>query len=53
MLNYYKIDNESKAHFTLGIKAKVEVKLNIHIDAIIKISSKGFILGIKVEFLKK
>jgi hypothetical protein len=50
MPNYYEIDNESKAHFTLGVKAKVEVKLNIPIDVIIEICSKGFILGFKAEF---
>jgi hypothetical protein len=36
-----------KAHFTLGIKAKVELELNIPIGAIIEISPKGFTLGVK------
>jgi hypothetical protein len=34
-----------KAHFTLGIKAKVEFKSNIPIGAITTISPKGFTLS--------
>ncbi len=51
--NYYKIDNESKAHFTLGVEAKVEVESSIPTGAIIEISSKGFILRVKAEFFLK
>jgi hypothetical protein len=40
MPNYYKIDNVFKAHFTLRVKAKVEVKLNIPIDAIIDLAPR-------------
>ncbi len=50
MPNYYKIDNESKAHFRLGVKAKVEVESSVPIGAIIEISSKGFILRVKAKF---
>jgi hypothetical protein len=37
------------AHFTLGVKPKVELKSNIHIGPITKISLKGFTLWVKVE----
>jgi hypothetical protein len=37
------------AHFTLGIKAKVKLKSNIPIGAIIEVSPKGFIVGLKAE----
>jgi hypothetical protein len=37
------------AHFTLGVKAKVKLKSNIPIGAIIEISPKDFIVGLKAE----
>jgi hypothetical protein len=40
----------TKAHFTLQVKAKVERKLNIPMDAIIEINPKGFTLEIEVDF---
>jgi hypothetical protein len=39
----------NKAHFILGVKAKVKLKSNILIGAIIEISPKGFIVGFKAE----
>jgi hypothetical protein len=45
---YFFINPKSWAHFTLGVKTKVKLKLNIPIGAIIEISPKGFILGVKV-----
>jgi len=39
----------SKAHFTFGVKAKVELELNIPIGAITKISPKGFTPGVKAN----
>jgi hypothetical protein len=38
---------EDKAHFTLGVKSKVELKSNILIGAIIEINPKSFALEIK------
>jgi hypothetical protein len=38
-----------KAHFTLRVKAKVELELNIPIGAITEISPKGFTLGVKAK----
>jgi hypothetical protein len=38
-----------KTYFTLKVKAKVQLKLNIHVGAFIEISPKGFTLRIKVE----
>jgi hypothetical protein len=35
------------AHFTLRVKAKVELKLSNPIGAIIEIIPKGFTLGVK------
>jgi hypothetical protein len=40
------------AHFTLGVKAKVELKSSIPIGAIIKIIPKGFTLGVKEKNLR-
>jgi hypothetical protein len=37
----------NKAHFTLGVKAKVGFKSSIPIGAITEISPKGFTLGVK------
>jgi hypothetical protein len=34
---------------TLGVKAKVELKLSIPIGAIAEISAKGFTIGVKAE----
>jgi len=39
------------AHFTLGVKANVELELNILIGAITKISPKGFTLGVKAIYI--
>ncbi len=36
-------------HFTLGVKAKVELKLSNPIDAITEIGHKGFTLWVKAE----
>jgi hypothetical protein len=38
-----------KAYFTLGVKAKIELKSNNPIGAITEISPNSFILGIKAE----
>ncbi len=38
-----------KAYFTLGVKAKVELKSNNPIGEITEVSPKGFALGIKAE----
>jgi hypothetical protein len=37
----------TKPQFTLGVKAKVELKLSIPIDAITEIRPKGYTLGVK------
>jgi hypothetical protein len=37
----------TKPHFTLGVKAKVEFKLSIPIDAITEIRPKALTLGVK------
>jgi hypothetical protein len=39
----------TKAHFTLGVKAKVELELIIPIGAINEISPKSFTLGVKAK----
>jgi hypothetical protein len=39
----------AKPHFTLRVKAKVELKSSIPIDAIIEIRPKGFTLGVKTK----
>jgi len=39
----------NKAHFTLGVKAKVGFKSRIPIGAITEITPKGFTLGVKAE----
>ncbi len=41
--------NKSEAHFTLGVKAKVELKSSIPVATINKISPKCFTLGVKAE----
>ncbi len=43
---------KSKASFTQGVKAKVQLKSNIAIDAKVEISPKGFTLGVKAELEK-
>jgi hypothetical protein len=48
---YFSINPKSWAHFTLEVKTKVKLKLNIPIGAITKISPKGFIL--REKFGKK
>jgi len=40
---------KSKASFTQGVKAKVQLKSNILIDAKVEMSPKGFTLGVKAE----
>jgi hypothetical protein len=50
---YFFINPKSLAHFTLGVKTKVKLKLNIPIGAITEISPKGFILGVKFGKKKK
>jgi hypothetical protein len=42
----------SKAHFTLGVKANVQLKSSIPIGAKVEISPKGFTLGVKAEIEK-
>ncbi len=44
---------KSKAHFTQGVKAKVQLKSNIPIDAKVEISPKGFTLGVEAKLEKK
>jgi hypothetical protein len=41
----------TQAHFTLGVKGKVELELNIPIGAITEISPKGFTLGVKAIYI--
>ncbi len=43
----------SKVHFTLEVKANVQLKSSIFIDAKIEISPKGFTLGVKDEIEKR
>jgi hypothetical protein len=44
---YFFINPKSWAHFTLEVKTKVKLKLNIPIGGIVEFSPKGFILGVK------
>jgi len=41
-----------KAHFTLGVKANVQLISSIPIGAKVEISPKGFTLGVKAEIQK-
>jgi hypothetical protein len=41
-----------RAHFTLGVKANVQLKSSILIGAKVEISPKDFTLGVKVEIEK-
>jgi hypothetical protein len=43
---------KTKAHFTLGVKANVQLKSSIPIGAKVEISPKGFKLGVKAEIGK-
>jgi hypothetical protein len=43
---------EFKVRFTLGVKANVQLKSSISIDAKVEISPKGFPLGVKAEIEK-
>jgi hypothetical protein len=43
---------KTKAHFTLGVKANVQLKSSIPIGAKVEISPKGFQLGVKAEIEK-
>ncbi len=43
---------KSKSSFTQGVKAKVQLKSNIPIDAKVEMSPKGFTLGVKAELGK-
>jgi hypothetical protein len=40
------------AHFTQGVKANVQLKLNIPIGAKVEISPKGLTIGVKAEIEK-
>jgi hypothetical protein len=42
-----------EAHFTLGVKADIQLKSSIPIGAKVEISPKGFTLGVKAEREKK
>ncbi len=42
----------SKADFTLGVRANVQLKSSIPIGAKVEISPKGFTLGVKAEIEK-
>jgi hypothetical protein len=44
---------ETKACFTLGVRANVQPKSSIPIGAKVEIRPKGFTLGVKAEILKK
>jgi hypothetical protein len=44
---------KTKAHFTLGVKANVQPKSNIPIDAKVEINPKGYKLVVKVEIKPK
>jgi hypothetical protein len=43
----------SKAHFTLEVKANVQLKSSISMGAKVKLSPKGFTLGVKAEIGKR
>jgi hypothetical protein len=43
---------ESKASFSLGVKANIQLKSSISIGAKVEISLKGFPLGVKAEIEK-
>ncbi len=43
----------TKAHFTQGVKANVQLKSSIPIGAKVEIGHKGFTLGVKAEIEKK
>jgi hypothetical protein len=43
---------KSKASFTQGVKAKIQLKSNIPIDAKVEKSPNGFTLGVKAELEK-
>ncbi len=43
----------TNAHFTLGVKVKVELKSGIPIDAVTEISSKCLMPGVKARLKKK
>jgi hypothetical protein len=43
---------KSKSSFTQGVKAKVQLKSNIPIDAKVEMSPKGFTVGVKAELGK-
>jgi hypothetical protein len=42
----------TKARFTLGVRADVQLKSSIPIGAKVEISPKGFTLGVKAEIEK-
>jgi hypothetical protein len=41
----------TKARFTLGVKANVQLKSSIPIGAKVEINIKGFTLGVKAEII--
>jgi hypothetical protein len=43
---------KTKTHFTLGVKANIQLKSSIPIGAKVEISPKGFKLGVKAEIQK-
>jgi hypothetical protein len=51
-LEHLKTQESNKAHFTLGVRANVQPKSSIPIDARVEISPKGFTLGVKAELEK-
>jgi hypothetical protein len=50
---HLKTQESNKAHFTLGVRANVQPKSSIPIDAKVEISPKGFTLGVKAELYGK
>jgi hypothetical protein len=53
MKNYFELGENTKAHFTLGVRANVQTKSSIPIGAKVEINPKGFTLGVKAEIEKK
>jgi len=47
------LELETKAHFTLGVRANVQPKSSIPIGAKVEISPKGFTVRAKAEIEKK
>jgi len=47
------LEENTKSHFTLGVRANVQTKSSIPIGAKVEISPNGFTLGVKAEIEKK